>query len=60
MKRKKKNEAAAALVRRRWNKTTAEERSEHGKKMADARWKKKTPKRSGRLADRETCAASLS
>jgi len=32
------DETAAALVRKRWNKTPASERSAHARRMAEARW----------------------
>ena len=39
MSRKKNpDKTAVALVKKRWAKTTAKERSAHAKKMADARW----------------------
>lgn len=36
------NKAATALASRRWAGKTAEERSQHGKKMAEARWGKRS------------------
>jgi hypothetical protein len=35
----KKESPGAALVRKRWEKTTAEERSELARKLNEARWK---------------------
>jgi hypothetical protein len=36
-----KNAAAQALVRRRWDRTTPEQRKIHARKMAAARWAKR-------------------
>jgi len=37
----KKNPAAQAMARKRWDNMTLEERSDYGRKRANARWKKK-------------------
>lgn len=38
--KKKKNQAAVALVKKRWDKTTPEQRSKIGSMMIKARWAK--------------------
>jgi hypothetical protein len=43
--RKRKNAAAASLAHRRWLGTTAEERSEAGRKAVQARWAKARARR---------------
>ena len=40
-KKKKKDKSAQALVKKRWDKMTAEERSAYAKKIAETRWAKK-------------------
>ncbi len=37
-KNKPKNRAAQALVKRRWDKMTEEQKSRHGRRLARARW----------------------
>jgi hypothetical protein len=46
-KTKRKDAAAAALGRKRWAKKTAEEKSEHARRMSEARWRK-TPRKEDR------------
>src|SRR5262245_38310149 len=45
--------AAADLARERWEKTPDSDRSEHGRKMAAARWKNRTTPRSSTLIKAE-------
>lgn len=41
----------AALVKRRWDKTTAKQRSDHARMMARARWGKSTGISTGSVPD---------
>jgi len=47
MAKEKKDAAAQAMVRKRWDRTTSEQRSEIARQLNEARWGKKKGKKRG-------------